>query len=373
MNMTGIIFSEMYSDALNVLTAERSVAAIPFGGRYRLVDFVLSNMVNSGITNVGVLAKQHYHSLMDHLNNSQEWDLNRKNGGLLLLPPFATENVNENHKGKLDDLNNARDYLETICTSPYVLLADAYVVCNIDYRPALEAHIASDCDITVLATREDGSCLESFPTVIKTDSAGRVISYALDYKAKEGDYAGIGHIIISRDFLVNTIRDYTARGIYRLERDFIQHEFNRGRLSINLYPVEDTVLRVRSIDEYFRNNLAIINGAVGDSLFRGDRPIYTRVTDEVPAHYGMDGTVTSSVIADGAFLEGSVENCVISRGVRIGKGATVKNCVIMQGTVVEENAHLENVIVDKWVTISSGAQIKGLSSSPVVIQKGATV
>ena len=373
MNMTGIIFSEMYSDALNQLTCERNMAAIPFGGRYRLVDFVLSNMVNSGIVNVGVLAKQHYHSLMDHLNNSQEWELNRKNGGLQLLPPFATENVSQANRGKLDELRNALDYLETISTTPYVLLADAYVVCNIDYRPALEAHIASGCDVTILATREDGSSTEPFASVMQADSGSRIISYALDYIAKEGDYAGMGHLIISRELLVNVIREYVARGVYHLERDFIQHEFNRGRLTMNLYEVEDTVLRIRSVNEYFHSSLAIIDEKVGTRLFRGDRPIYTRVTDEVPAHFGMDCRIEGCVVADGVILEGAAENCVISRSVRIGKGAVVKNCVIMQGSVVGEGACLENVIVDKWVTIANNAQLKGLAASPVVIRKGVTV
>ena len=373
MKMTGIIFSEMYSDALNSFTQDRNMAAIPFGGRYRLVDFVLSNMVNSGILNVGVLVKQHYHSLMDHLNNAQQYDLNRKNGGLQLLPPFATENVGANNRGKLDDLRNALDYLETITTTPYVLLADAYVLCNIDYRAALEDHIASGCDITMLATKESGDSTINFASVMKADAGHRVTSYALDCPAKPGDYASMGHMIISREFLINVIRDYTSRGIYDFLRDFIQHEFNRGRLSINLYEVDTKVLRVRDVNEYFQSSLAILEDDVASALFRGDRPIHTRVTDEVPAYYGLECQVDRCVIADGCFLDGSVEHSVLSRSARIGKGAKVKNCIIMQGSVVGEGACLENVIVDKWVTIGDGAQLKGLENNPVVIRKGVTV
>ena len=374
MKMTGIIFSEMYSDALNSFTQDRNMAAIPFGGRYRLVDFVLSNMVNSGILNVGVLVKQHYHSLMDHLSNSQEWDLNRKKGGLQLLPPFATEDAHTSgSRGKLDELRNALDYLETISTTPYVLLADAYVLCNIDYRAALEDHIASGCDITMLATKENEVSQINFASVMKADAGHRVTSYALDCPAKPGDYASMGHMIISREFLINVIRDYTSRGIYDFLRDFIQHEFNRGRLSINLYQVDDVVLRIRSVEEYFRSSLSIVDGAVGTPLFRGDRPIFTRVTDEVPCYYGTECEVSGCVIADGCMIEGKVENCVLSRGVKIGKGASLKNCVIMQGSVVGEGASLENVVVDKWVTITSGTQLKGLESNPVVIRKGVTV
>jgi len=375
MKMTGIIFSEMYSGSLNVFTQDRNMAAIPFGGRYRLVDFALSNMVNSGILNVGVLAKQHYHSLMDHLSNSQEWDLNRKIGGLQLLPPFATEDAHTGgSRGKLDELRNALDFLENIAdNTPYVLLADAYVLCNIDYRAALEDHIASGCDITMLATKETEASPISFASVMQADANHKVTTYALDYPAKPGDYASMGHMIISRELLINVIRDYTSRGIYDFLRDFIQHEFNRGRLSINLYEVDTTVLRIRDVKEYFQSSLAILDDDVSTALFRGDRPIHTRVTDEVPAYYGLDCQVERCVIADGCLIDGCVENCVLSRGVKICKGAKVKNCVIMQGSVVGEGACLENVIVDKWVTISSGAQLRGLDSNPVVIRKGVTV
>ncbi len=374
MKMTGIIFSEMYSGTLNSFTQDRNMAAIPFGGRYRLVDFALSNMVNSGIHNVGVLVKQHYHSLMDHLSNTQEWELNRKNGGLQLLPPFATEDAHTGgSRGKLDELRNALDYLETISTAPYVLLTDAYVICNIDYRAALEDHIASGCDITMLATKEKEPSKINFASVMRADNNHKMTSYALDCLAKPGDYASMGNMIISRELLVNVIRDYTSRGIYDFLRDFIQHEFNRGRLSVNLYELNTTVLRVRDVNEYFHSSLAILNDDVAAALFRGDRPIHTRVTDEVPAYYGLECQVSRCVIADGCFIEGRVDNSVLSRGVKIGKGAVVKNCVIMQGSVVGENACLENVIVDKWVNIGAGAQLKGLVTNPVVIRKGVTV
>ncbi len=375
MKMTGIIFSEMYSGSLNVFTQDRNMAAIPFGGRYRLVDFALSNMVNSGILNVGVLAKQHYHSLMDHLSNSQEWDLNRKIGGLQLLPPFATEDAHTGgSRGKLDELRNALDFLENIAdNTPYILLADAYVLCNIDYRAALENHIASGCDITMLATKETETSQINFASVMQADASHKVTTYALDCPAKPGNYASMGHMIISRELLINVIRDYTSRGIYDFTRDFIQHEFNRGRLSINLHEVDTTVLRIRDVKEYFQSSLAILDDDVSTALFRGDRPIHTRVTDEVPAYYGLDCHVERCVIADGCLIDGSVENSVLSRGVKVCKGAKVKNCVIMQGSVVGEGACLENVIVDKWVTISSGAQLRGLDSNPVVIRKGVTV
>ena len=372
MNMTGIIFSETYNDELNAFTHDRNMAAIPFGGRYRLIDFTLSNMVNSGITNVGVLAKQHYHSHMDHLANAQEWDLNRKNGGLMLLPPFATESFNQMHRGKLDDLRNALNYLKGAAT-PYVLLASAHALCNLDYRPALESHVASGCDITVVATQADGASQEPCSLVLDCDPAGKVRSCAINHPAPGGSFAGMGAYLIDRELLIQVIRSYTAQGAYDLERDFIQSQFNQGSLSINVYQFDDVVLRVRNVTEYFQSNLALTQDRVRKSLFRAGSPIYTRVHDEVPTYYGMDCAVSGCIIADGCIIEGSAEHCVLSRGVRIGKGASIRDCIIMQGSVVGEGSVLENVIVDKWATISAGTELKGLASAPVIIRKGVTV
>ena len=371
MNMTGIIFSELYNGGLDVFTSDRNMGAIPFGGRYRLVDFVLSNMVNSGITNIGVLAMQHYHSLMDHLANTQEWDLNRKKGGLLIIPPFATESHNHNLHGKLAELRNALDYLQD-STSPYVLLADAQVVCNMDFRPVLESHIASGRDITIVATREAGST-ENWFSVLQTDENRNVKAFLRNYPARDGDYANMNIYVISREKLIDVVRECTARGLYHLERDFIQAYFNNGELSINLYEFDGTVLRIRDVEAYFHNCLSLTEEAIGSALFRPDRPVYTRVNDEVPTYYGTNCQVSGCIIADGCIVDGSAEHCVLSRGVRVGKGAVIKNCIIMQGSVVGEGAVLENVIVDKWATISADSTLKGLPSAPVIIRKGATV
>lgn len=372
MDMIGIIFSEMYgSDGLDALTYDRNMAAIPFGGRYRLVDFVLSNMVNSGLDNIGVLAKQHYRSLMDHLSSGQEWDLNRKNGGLHILPPYANESVHHSTVGKLDELRNALDLLMD-STEQYVLLANAYVICNIDFRPALAAHIASGCDITAIALPADGSEAKPYENVLQMDG-DKVSAFALDYTPKAGDRIGMGMYIIAREKLIEVVKEYSALGAYHFERDFIQSQFRQGKLSINVHTFDGRVLFTRDVAEYCSNSLSLTDEAVAGAIFRPDRPIYTRVNDEVPTFYGMDCQVSGCIIADGCIIEGTAEHSVISRGVRIGKGARVKDCIIMQGTVVGENAVLENVVVDKWAVISADTQLKGLPSAPVIIRKGVTV
>ena len=371
MNMTGIIFSEMYGNELDALTYDRNMAAIPFGGRYRLIDFILSNMVNSGISNIGVLAKQHYRSLMDHLSSGQEWDLNRKNGGLHILPPYANESISHSTMGKLDELRNALDVLKH-SNDTYVLLADAYVVCNIDFRPALASHIASGCEITAITIPSHGTCAESYANVIQMDG-DQPKAFALDYSAKAGDQIGMGMYIINRERLIELVREYTALGAFHLERDFIQRGFNQGVLSINVYPFDGDVYFIRSMADYLSACLALTDEAASTRLFRPESPIYTRVHDEVPSYYGMDCTVSGSIIADGCIIEGNSDHSVLSRGVHIAKGARIKDCIIMAGSVVGPDAVLENVVVDKRAVITAGTQLKGLPTAPIIIRKGATV
>ena len=371
-NMMGIIFAELYgSEELNALTYDRNMAAIPFGGRYRLIDFTLSNMVNSDIDNIGVLVKQHYRSLMDHLASGQEWDLNRKNGGLHILPPYANESVAHSTVGKLDELRGALDLLQD-STESYVLLAEASVLCSMDYRPLLDAHIAGGADITAVTYAASGTSADPVHYVFHTENE-TVKAFALDAVPKAGEDVGIGLYVISREKLIEIVKEYTSYGAYHFERDFMQHQFNAGKLSIDLYQIDGPVLFNRSVNEYLKNSLALTDETVGNAIFQSGNPIYTRVNDEVPTYYGSNCQIASCIIADGCVINGCAEHSVLSRGVQIGSGAKVKNCVIMDGTIVGENAVLENIIIDKRAVISDGTQLIGVPSAPVIIRKGAVV
>ena len=372
MNMMGIIFAELYgSEELNALTYDRNMAAIPFGGRYRLIDFTLSNMVNSRIDNIGVLVKEHYRSLMDHLASGQEWDLNRKNGGLHIIPPYANESVAHSTVGKLDELRGALDLLED-SFEPYVLLAEASVLYSIDYRPLLQDHIDSGADITAITIPADSRCADPCNYVFRSEN-GKVCRFALDAVPKADEHNGIGAYIIAREKLIAIVREYTSYGAYHFERDFMQHELNAGNLTIHLHQIPGPVFFNRSVSEYLKNSLALTDESVGRAIFQSGRPIYTRVNDEVPTYYGSHCRAASCIIADGCVIDGCAEYSVLSRGVKIGSGAKIKNCVIMDGTVVGENAILENVIIDKRAVISAGTHLKGLSTAPVIIRKGASV
>ncbi len=369
MRMVGIVFSNIYDATMGELTKRRTVASLPFGGRYRQIDFVLSNMVNSGIASIGVITKYNYQSLMDHLSSTSEWDLNRKTGGLYILPPFSTGHTGI-YRGKLEALYGALSFLKGN-KDEYVLLCDSPIICNIDYDKVLDEHIKSKKDITIIANRAEKKA--KFDLVLDTEKNNKVTGIAVDATAAKDTLIGMGMFIMKRDALIDVIEDSVSRGLYHFERDFLQKKFMDKKLSINVYEFSDYVLRNRDVVSYFDNNLKLMDEDVRNSLFNVKRPIYTKVRDEVPTKYGDDSQVDDCIVADGCSIHGTVQNSVIFRDVRIGNGATVKNSIIMQGSSIGENAVIENAIVDKDVTVTAGTTLIGAKNAPIIINKGETV
>lgn len=372
MNMAGIIFSNLFDENFGVLTKNRTVASLPFAGRYRFIDFVLSNMSNSNITAVGIITKSNYKSLMDHLGSSAAWDLDRKNGGVFLLPPFAAGQTTV-YQGKLEALYSAFSYLERI-DSDYVVLSDSTVICNIDYEDALQAHIKSGNDITVIANKVNADPMHSYSLVMETKK-NKITDMYVDYPAvSDGSYASTGMFIMERKKLISVIRETVSRGRKRLERDFIQHEWNNGNLSVGIFEFKGSVIRNTSVASYFANNLRLITDSeLRHDIFNPARPIYTKVRDEVPSYYGKDSSVDDCLIADGCRIEGKLSNSVIFRDVKIGKNAVCKNSIIMQGSVIEDGCYIENAIIDKDAVISESAHLQGALHSPIIIEKGESV
>lgn len=370
MNMVGIIFSNIYDNTLGDLTKHRTVASVPFGARYRQIDFVLSNMVNSNVTTVGVITKYHYQSLMDHLISRSEWDLNRKNGGLFILPPFA-DGQTEVYRGKIEALHGALSFLKR-CEHEYVVMSDSTTVCNIDYEDALESHIKSGADITVIANMEKASNGEE-KRLFLTMEKGVVTDLAINCATEKDTLTGMGMFIISREYLIKIVENCVAHGKYHFEKDFLQQEFNNGSININVYEFKNVVLRNESIVSYYKNNFKVMDETVRNSIFAPDAPIYTKVRDEIPAFYGENAIVDDCLIADGCTIKGHVENCVIFRDVTIEEDCYVRNSIIMQGTVIEKGCSIDCTIMDKDVRINKGRTLIGAETSPLIIHKAETV
>lgn len=369
MKALGIIFSNIHDTYLGELTKQRTLASLPFGGRYRLIDFVLSNMVNSDIFEVGVIAKYNYQSLMDHLSVTSNWDLNRKNGGLFILPPFAMGQASV-YGSKIDALYGAMSFIKS-SKQDYVVMSDTNVLCNINFEQVVEQHEKSGVDVTVVANREEPG-KQTHDLVLSAEN-GIVTDIEINAPCSDETFCGMNMFVMRKDFLIKSICDSIAHGFTHFERDFLQKQFIRGRLEVGVYEFKGVALRNRDIPSYFKNNMKLLDENIRAGIFLQKAPIYTKVRDVVPTFYGNESKVGDCLVANGCRIEGTVENCVIFRDVTIEKGSVVKNSIIMQGSCIESGANVEYAIIDKDCTIRSKRSLVGAETSPIIIHKGEIV
>ena len=366
-DMMGIVMAESSELRLNELTELRSVSALPFGGRYRLIDFILSNMVNSGIINVGVATQINYSSLMDHLGSGAPWDLNRKIYGLFMLPPYVRGGVSGISNGSIDQLYGVLTFLRR-SRQQYVLMATGRAVCNITFDEALAQHIERDADITVIyhdkKVKDDQL---SRCTVYEVDDDGRVTGIENEPHFPKTTLEGMGMFIIERVKLIELIEDAYARGSHDFVRDILLTAVRN--LRIYGYEYKGFVGIVDSVRTYFENNMKLLDKEVRRDLFGAENRIYTKVKDQVPTHYGENACVSDSLIADGCVIEGTVLNSIIFRGVHVAKGAVIKDSIVMQNSVIEENCDIENVIIDKECTLRESKRLVGQPNYPVILPK----
>ncbi len=369
-NVLGLVFANMHDTTLGDMTKNRTVGSVMFGGRYRLIDFPLSNMVNSGISEVGVITKSNYQSLLDHLGSAREWDLARKKGGLYILPPFG--NVESTlYRGRIEALYGAMSFIKH-SRAKYVILSDCDVVTNIDYKPIVAAHIESGADITAVAHTGVYSSDEiKTSTVFNVDADKNVTSVLINPDISGTCTTSLNVFVMSMDFLIETVNDAMARGNVSFERNVLQEKCRE--LKIKVYEYDNYFSKLNSPESYFKSNMALLDPQNARKLFVPKRSIYTKVSDNAPVKYDLDSKVSNSLIADGCIIEGEVENSVLFRGVKVGKGAKVKNCILMQGTVVGDNAELNYLITDKNVSICENHILTSSPQYPMYVGKGASV
>lgn len=369
-NVLGLVFANMHDTTLVDMTKNRTMGSVMFGGRYRLIDFPLSNMVNSGISEVGVITKSNYQSLLDHLGSAREWDLARKKGGLYILPPFG--NVESTlYRGRIEALYGAMSFIKH-SRAKYVILSDCDVVTNIDYKPIVAAHIESGADITAVAhTGVYSSDDIKTSTVFNVDADKNVTSVLINPDISGTCTTSLNVFVMSMDFLIETVNDAMARGNVSFERNILQEKCRE--LKIKIYEYDNYFSKLNSPESYFKSNMALLEPENARKLFVPKRSIYTKVSDNAPVKYDLDSKVSNSLIADGCIIEGEVENSVLFRGVKVGKGAKVKNCILMQGTVVGDNAELNYLITDKNVSICENHILTSSPQYPMYVGKRASV
>lgn len=366
-NVLGIIFSNAYDEALPELTALRTMGSVPFAGRYRLIDFPLSNMVNSGISQVGVITKSNYRSLMDHVGTGKPWDLSRKREGMTILPPFNSSESGID-SGKAAALYGSISYISN-SNKEYVLLTDCNVVCNMNYNKFIKAHIANDADITIAYANGVPSKVENGTELIMDENGKVTATGLIDCYSSEVNYS-LKSVIIRRTLLERLLHEAHSAKI-----DDLETIISKNIKHLRVYGYEQTgfVKVLDSLQSYYDVSLELLKLENRKQIFTADRPVYTKVRDEVPAIYGIGSKVTNSLIADGCRIDGEVENSILFRGVTVAKGAKIKNSIVMQGTYIGENSTLECVIIDKAVVLKPNKMLCGDSNYPVYIGKGIVI
>ncbi len=370
MNVMGIIFTNDAS--LGELTDKRTMASLPFGGRYRQVDFALSNLSCAGVRHVGIISRHNYQSLMNHIGDGEEWGLELEEGGLEFLTPFA-QSMTHTYRGKLESLNTAMDFLEYGAEDELVVMIDSAVLSNLDLTDILTKHVESGKDVTVVTKAGIANGKKVLDLAMKLDENGEVCDMVVDYAAPEDYLASMDVFVLSKKWLIQQVQEMIARDKFHMDRDLVLGGWQRGKVSVNIYQFQGVALFNESVEEYFYNSMALIDKDTRHDVFHGNHPIYTKVRFRVPTYYGESCEVENCLIADGCMLEGEVEDSVLFRQVSVGRDAEVEHCVIMNDAVIGEGAELKYAILDKNVTVTPGAKLIGTKKSPVIVKRGETV
>ena len=380
MTVAGLIFSNIHDANIPEFTGMRTMASVPFGGRYRLIDFALSNMVNTGISKVGIITHDNYQSLVDHIGAGKDWDLARRSGGIKILPPFITAYDSKMaanlYHSRLEALIGVTNFISR-CTEDVLVLSDCDGICNIDLRKVLEEHAKSGAVMTIVSAQNKLQCGENEGLYrIVSDENGNIQSIGksstgLPEEEKEGNIC-TNIIVVDRRFLLARINEASVRNYTDFYRDIIWR--NLGKYPIKEYVYDGTYILVSSLRCYFAASMKLLDSDVRDTLFGiADRPVYTKVRNTAPTVYTNGAKVKNSYIADGCRIEGEVENCIFFRGVHIGKGSVVKNCILLQDTKIGDDVTLNCVVSDKNVKVRNGRMLSGHETIPFFLAKGTEV
>ena len=364
-NLHGLILADRSSHELRELVMCRTSASLPFAGRYRLIDFALSSMQNALVRDVGVIMQQDYQSLLDHIGSGKEWDMSRKRGGLKLLPPFTGSGE---YEGIIDALENVRGYIEDI-KQDYVALMRGHLAANIDLAAVMYQHVTSGADITAVCTNSTPEGAHHRFVVGEDGFAKEIL---LRRTGPGEGCATLEVYIMSKEVLL---------GIIDRCDNALNHKFHRDGLGgllagggrIGVYMHDDYAVQITSVNGYYKASMDMLDHDKRNQLFPEARPVRTKGRSDVSTYYGDKAVSQNSLVADGCIIEGSLENCVIFRGVRVGAGAVLKNCIIMQDTVISDGVELNYVISDKDAFVSKDVTLSGSPRLPLVLPKGSRV
>ena len=365
---TGLCLSDPHPDRESDGSRSRTISAARFAGRYRLVDFMLSNMVNSDIYTIGMILNSHYQSLIGHIGMGKAWDLARKTGGVTFFPPYLADE-RQSVNSELDGpLHRAAEYVSE-SKAEYIVLADSSVVYSMDFRIAIEAHRKSGADVTAIYTKKHITPGERENAVVfGVADSGQIRSVDRAPYSDELLNVSLGAYIMRKKFYIQLTAGEKNCGMLRFSRTLVAGALDR--FNVMAYEFNGYSAQICSMETYFHYNMEMLNVEKRNALFDFEgRRIFTNRRDSLPTKYGKSASISNSIISDGCQIDGIVDSCIISRNVKISAGAAVKNCILQEGTVIKEGAELDWLITDREVIVSKNRSMMGASTYPVYIER----
>ncbi len=362
-NVLGIIFANSHDALLKDLTAARSMASVPFGARYRLVDFMLSNLTNAGVSNVGLITKANYFSLMNHVGSGKPWDLDRKRGGLFIFPPYAS-NEAPVYKGRVEALYGIMECLVE-AQEEYVILCDTDVIANIDLKKVKKFHNKNKADITVVYAHGKKPHGQQDVMDFTFDDEGRIVG--IGFEENESCNYGLDVIIIKRELLIKLVNDAYDIGSVSFSHGIIHAKYKE--LRIFGYRHDGFVAVMDGLESYFKANMSLLESQVRKDLFNPERPIHTNSRDDMPAKYEIESKTANCLISDGCIIEGTVKNSILFRDVIVAAGAVVENSILMEGTTVGVGSEVSYMVCDRFATITKDKKLDGRITKKIVGKK----
>lgn len=352
----GIVNFEDRNTRVQGLSDYRSIAAMSFMGRYRIIDFVISNMINSGIDRIKVLINEQPRSLIDHLQAAQ-YNINHKHGYIDLLYPGNKYELNDIY---FHDVYVMKDTLAEISGQKFsnVVIAPSHMICRIDFEDVIKAHEKSGADVTCVYKQINNGKKEFLGCQrAAVDVDGRITSIEdnIGLSNKMNILAEI--YVMSKDTYIELIGEASRISPLFSFINILSHVLSD--IKVYGYKFDDYLVCVNSLQEYYRANMEMLDLDKAKELFDDSWPIYTKTNDSPPAFYAKSAHVKNSMIANGCEVYGDLENCILGRGVKIGQGCNIKNSLILPKTVIEPYAHIENAVIDKYAKVSSKREIVG--------------
>jgi glucose-1-phosphate adenylyltransferase len=371
-NTMGLILTGWRNSDMGELTKIRSSSAVPVAGKYRAIDFPLSNLINAGVTNIGILTQYSYRSLVDHLGSGKEWDLDRRQGGLFIFPPSLEVDGKGWYKGTADSIYHNIEFLKK-SKAEYVILLMGNCVYKMDFRRLYKYHIEKNADITVCTRHMYDYSEEELKRmgIVTVDENNKITDLQEKPLTPGADFASLGIYLMKKQILINMIEEGIAHGCYEFVKDILVKKIHEK--NVYSYEFKGYWRNLKMLKTYYKCNMELLDPDLKHRLFEVKGKVYTKIKDEVPAKYNEEANVKNSIVADGCIIEGTVIDSVLFRGVRVEKNAVIKNSIVMQDSFIKQNATLEYAILDKNVKITEGKMLKGDLNLPVIVDKNSVV